>query len=410
MSQQIPTGRITGADGLRALACLWVFFHHAAIRMDPREIRWHESLHTQGMLGVAIFFVLSGLLLAIPFWQALCGQRTWPAMTSYATARLGRVVPGYVVCLLGCWLLSPSSPDRALRIGTALTFTNWIHWRTFFPAPINAALWSIGIEVCFYALLPLWALGLRLFKKPSGWAFYWMATQLMIIGVQVLVLNRIDLWTSDAQTADPLQSYAQGLVPSKNPLGLFSHFLFGSAVAGILTVFSKPAESSPGRWNRFDILGLATLGGLAILIHPKLFPVSQVAGRIAGVQVWAMHYQWPFFPTLTAALLLATHQSRLLGRMFDNRVLSGICKLSYGIYLWHMVVLELFCKTCPWTLSTLPRQIAASLVSLAITVVLAGISYKYIEAPVMNRLRRRSSSAPGPQLAEASCPSPLARA
>jgi peptidoglycan/LPS O-acetylase OafA/YrhL len=392
---------------------LWVFFHHAAIRIDPLEIRWHESLHTQGMLGVAIFFVLSGLLLTIPFWQALCGQRTWPIMSSYATARLGRVVPAYLVCLLGCWLLAPSSPDRALRIGTAVTFTNWIHWRTFFPSPINAALWSIGIEVCFYALLPLWALGLKPFKKPLGWAFYWMVTQLVIIGVQVLVLNRIDLWTSDTQTADPLQNYAQGLVPSKNPLGLFSHFLFGSAAAGILIVLWKPkeqAESSPGHWNRFDILGLACVACLAIQIHPKSLPVPQGTAWIERAQVWAMHYQWPLFPAVTAALLLAMHRSKILGRIFDNRVLSGICTLSYGIYLWHMVVLELFCKTCPWTLGTLPRQIAASLVSLAITVVLAGISYKYIEVPAMNLIRRRSSRAPDPQPGEARSLSPLAGA
>lgn len=379
--------------------------------MDSPGVIWHESLHSQGPLGVAIFFVLSGLLLTMPFWQALSGQRAWPTLTSYATARLGRVIPAYFVCLLVCWFLTPTAPDRALRLGTAVTFTNWLHWRTYFPSPIDAALWSIGIEVWFYALLPLWALGLKLFRGSRGWAFYWIVTQLIIAGIQVLVLNRIHPWATDPQTVDPLQVYAQELVPSKNPLGLFSHFLFGSAAAGILIVLWKPkeqAESSPGRWNRFDILGLACVACLAIQIHPKLLPIPQGTAWIEHAQVWAMHYQWPLFPAVTAALLLAMHRSKILGRIFDNRVLSGVCTLSYGIYLWHMVVLELFCKTCPWTLSTLPRQIAASLVSLAITIVLAGISYGCIEVPAMNLLRRRSSRAPDPQPGEARSLSPLA--
>ena len=67
-----------------------------------------------------------------------------------------------------------------------------------------------------------------------------------------------------------------------------------------------------------------------------------------------------------------------------------------------MVVLELFTKACPWSLETLPRQIAASLVSLSITVVLAGISYRLIELPAMELLKRRPNTvAPRPQLADA---------
>ena len=405
MSQRVQSCRVSGADGLRALACLWVFFHHAAIEMDSPGQIWHESLHAQGPLGVAIFFVLSGLLLTMPFWQAQQGQRPWPTMRSYATARLGRIIPAFFVCLFLCWGLTPSGPDMALRIGSAVTFTNWIHWKTYFPSPINAALWSIGIEVWFYAMLPVWALGLRIFQGWRSSTIYWIVTQLAIVGVQVVVLNRIHPWAADSSSLDSLQLYAQELVPSKNPLGLFSHFLFGSAAAGCLTALAGLVNSQqpgPSRWNRFDVLGLACLGGLAILVHPAMLPGTQWSAWVDRAQIWAMHYQWPLFPALTAALLVAMHHSKFLGRLLDNWLLSGVCKLSYGIYLWHMVVLELFAKACPWSLETLPRQVAASLVSLLITVVLAGISYWVIELPAMELLKRRPNTvAPRPQLADA---------
>jgi peptidoglycan/LPS O-acetylase OafA/YrhL len=326
-------------------------------------------------------------------------------MRSYATARLGRVVPAYFVCLFLCWKLSPSSPDMGLRIGSAVTFTNWMHWKTYFPAPINAALWSIGIEVWFYAMLPVWALGLRACSSWRSSAFYWGVTQLLIVGTQVLILNRISPWSLDSNSLDSLQLHAQQLVPSKNPLGLFSHFLFGSAAAACLTALAGMGDRSDAdrsRWNRFDLLGLACLGALAIVVHPPLLLGAEWSSWVNRAQIWAMHYQWPLFPALTAVLLVAMHHSKLLGRLFDNWLLSGICKLSYGIYLWHMVVLKLFCSYCPWSLETLTRQIAASFVSLSITVLLAGVSYRLIELPVMELLKRRPrTSAPRPQLAKA---------
>lgn len=405
VSQRVQAGRISGADGLRALACLWVFFHHAAIQMDPPSLMWHDALHTQGMLGVAVFFVLSGLLLTLPFWQAQQGQRPWPSMLSYAMARMGRVVPAYFVCLFLCWQLSPSSPDMGLRIGSAVTFMNWLHWKTYFPSPINAALWSIGIEVWFYVMLPVWAIGLRV---CSGWrssALYWGVTQLLIVAVQILILNRIQPGNLDSNTLDSLQLHAQQLVPSKNPLGLFSHFLFGSAAAGCLVAMagtSARSDAGSSRWNRFDLLGLACLGALAILVHPAMLPGAEWSSWVSRTQIWAMHYQWPLFPALVAVLLVAMSHSKLLGRLFDNWLLSGVCKLSYGIYLWHMVVLKLFCSYCPWSLETLPRQIAASFVALSITVILAAISYRLIELPAMELLKRGPrASAPRPQLAKA---------
>jgi peptidoglycan/LPS O-acetylase OafA/YrhL len=403
LSQSIPHRRISGADGLRAIACLWVFFHHAGIEFDPRDRIWHTVLHDQGILGVAIFFVLSGLLLTIPFCQASIGQRPWPALTDYAKARLGRVVPAYYLCVMGCWAIFPNAPDRGLRTLSALTFTNWTHWRTFFPAPVNAALWSIGIEVCFYVLLPLWALGFRIARNRTAVLLFWGLTQLGIVGWQLGLRPRLGLLGEPIPSLDPLQEYAQHLVMEKNPLALFSHFLFGSAAA-VYVVLWQRGETYAGnpsrRFNRFDVLAGLSLLVLAVVIHPALLPWAQLSEGVTRAQIWAMSYRWPLFPALVATLLVAMHRSLVLGRLFDNWLLSGVCKLSYGIYLWHMVVLKLFSQACPWTLETLPKQFAASLASLAITVMLAGISYRFVEVPAMNLLKRRQSlPGPRPQLA-----------
>ena len=63
--------RLLGADFLRAFACLVVFGHHLAQRMSWNEpvgwMEWLRVFNLTGGLGVALFFVLSGFLLARQF-------------------------------------------------------------------------------------------------------------------------------------------------------------------------------------------------------------------------------------------------------------------------------------------------------------------------------------------------------
>ena len=98
--------RLAGLDGLRGVACLMVFLYH---------LRWHaqpsvtdplrlelfgfnlERLLARFDAGVAIFFVLSGLLLSLPFWRAILGEATAPDVRRYFWRRLCRIVPAYNV-------------------------------------------------------------------------------------------------------------------------------------------------------------------------------------------------------------------------------------------------------------------------------------------------------------------------
>jgi hypothetical protein len=79
--------RIRGADGFRAIACLMVIYHHVMQRLDPlASPMWVQVIQYMGMrgeVGVSIFFVLSGCLLATPFWNAFIGHTPQPKMRTY---------------------------------------------------------------------------------------------------------------------------------------------------------------------------------------------------------------------------------------------------------------------------------------------------------------------------------------
>ena len=108
-----------------------------------------------------------------------------------------------------------------------------------------------------------------------------------------------------------------------------------------------------------------------------------------------MHYRWPLLPALVADLLFSLHYSRTIGKWFDNPLLRGVCLISYGIYLWHMVVLELVIPRWSWNTSTLTGQIICGGTCLLLTSLIATISFYLVELPCMNWLKpRRPTSTP----------------
>ena len=71
------TSRILGADGLRAIACLLVVWHHTSQKLDPSGtgplVTALQFLGMRGEVGVSMFFVLSGCLLSLPFSVNVAG-------------------------------------------------------------------------------------------------------------------------------------------------------------------------------------------------------------------------------------------------------------------------------------------------------------------------------------------------
>src|SRR5690606_659040 len=93
---QLTQQRLLGADFLRASACLMVLLHHLAFRMDmgnvPDGATPVLAFLVMGSFGVCIFFVLSGYLLARPFWLALDRGEAMPSLRDYTLRRAARIL------------------------------------------------------------------------------------------------------------------------------------------------------------------------------------------------------------------------------------------------------------------------------------------------------------------------------
>src|ERR1700693_1643571 len=158
--------RLKGFDGLRACAAILVVAYHAGSVT-------HASLTgplapVVGLLkaGVAIFFVISGFLLYLPYARAIRAGKPMPSWRQFTRRRFARIFPGYWTALT--LLAAPS-------LVTGVIGAQW--WRFYGLAQIYdlhtlqqglRVAWSLCVEITFYLALPIFAWGMARLTRASG--------------------------------------------------------------------------------------------------------------------------------------------------------------------------------------------------------------------------------------------------
>lgn len=392
--------RLYGADFIRASACFIVLFHHLAQRVDFRSDlganAFVEVFKSVGGFGVAMFFVLSGFLLARPFWQALDAGRPMPSLRIYALRRAARIVPGFWLALTVTFILSVTVFGFALdgwlwlRYAAGLLLVSDWHWTTLFPVEINGPLWSIGFEVSSYVMLPLGFLaffGLAQ-GRLRGWParFAWLAVIAAALGVHWLFSAYVKVDPVGKGWEFGLQGGAKTWMPWFNPFSFFAMFAIGALAAGVQVSVARHRNIA------FDLVFLVAL----LITHALVL----VAGMRGGGEFYGwlrVPYQFPIFHLAVGAALVAGPSSVLVGRLLDNPLVSWLARISFGIYVWHYVVLELV--RLYWvpeftqdTMSDPIKFVMASGVITAITLVVAALSWRWLELPMINWARRLERS------------------
>ena len=141
MSDSKKDSYLSGADGVRTIACLMVIFSHLFQRLsleDQSPIMQNiQVLFMKGPFGVSVFFVLSGMLLSYPFWRHYLGGKPFPNIRNYIHRRFWRIAPGFYASLLVSFLLAlyfiGDIEYLWVRLFSGATFTSAFHFVTFFP-------------------------------------------------------------------------------------------------------------------------------------------------------------------------------------------------------------------------------------------------------------------------------------
>ena len=339
--------RLTGADGIRAIACLMVMAHHAFQRLAPWPLpagsQELQLFFLTGAAGVGVFFVLSGFLLSEPFWRAWADGDESPSLRTFAVRRWARIAPAFwlnLVLVFGLSLvLVPNVPNSLLRFLAGMTFTSSLSWQTFFPVDINLPLWSIGYEVFSYAMLAasvfIW-FRLPIRKTLLRGLVYWV-----LVLAAVLILHSLLLVVGQTDAAGKGWEYgpyggAKYWWPDYNPIGFFAIFIVGILAAGISTAMGRWLSNlyDPALWP-FDIL---VVGALCVAFL-MLWDVR--AEPDFGFSFPTMPEFFPYFPVVVGAILALSPHTQTVGKLLDNRTFRFIATISYGLYIWHYALLEL---------------------------------------------------------------------
>jgi peptidoglycan/LPS O-acetylase OafA/YrhL len=168
-------GYIAPIDGLRGVAVLLVIlFHYVVLREVVHDDRWIAAIASveavnrivhHGYLGVDLFFVISGFLLALPWFVRAREGRPAPSVAGFYRRRLRRIVPAYyvqlaalfalVLPLLHGWAYWRSDLYvYALNAVMHAAFLQNLTALTSASMGVNGALWSLAVEAQFYLLLP----------------------------------------------------------------------------------------------------------------------------------------------------------------------------------------------------------------------------------------------------------------
>ena len=295
-------------DGLRGLAALGVLTLHVwmfTVQAGHGRDELVSLLTGELRLGVVLFFVLSGYLLAGPWVASALEDRPTPRLGPFAVKRAARIVPAYWVAMLGSfWLLAGSGHHYEVSAGQLPLFAAFAqNYVACAAGRLDPPMWSLVVEVSFYAVLPL-----------AGWLLVRCARRGRMV-MACAGLAGVDVAWSAAGALLAWPETAMSTLPTFLPV-----FACGMAAAAL----AHRRVPSRVLWWALVVAGGALVGADAVWHHQGTGMTGHVVRDLpAAVGFAAVVAAAAAHPP--AALSLAP--------------LRGLGTISYGLYLWHLPVL-----------------------------------------------------------------------
>jgi peptidoglycan/LPS O-acetylase OafA/YrhL len=341
--------RIARLDGIRGIAILLVILHH------------HHVLTEIGWAGVDLFFVLSGYLITNILRSSAATPTYW---SRFYIKRAVRILPPLLLLLLMA-IVSSHHVSLFGLIGYLLFLGNVMEL-TPYKIIVLSPLWSLAVEEHFYLA---WPTGVRKLSRAA----------LMYILVAVIV-------------AEPLlRAFFTLRTSSYEPIYMLTPFrLDGLAAGALLALLAEhPAtKEALQRWSGRGILGVALIYSiLSVSVHGFLRNSNTVLFNSLGYSILALGS----FSIVAWALFLTDGG---WARALSFRPLAYLGRLSYGVYLYHWVILT-FLRTVlhiPFGPAGYSAMRLILPLELALTLSMAYLSFRFMETPALlwgDRVTRR---------------------
>jgi len=344
-----------GLDGLRAIAAFMVICAHF---FNAKDFAGHPIIvkaATFGNSGVSLFFVLSGFVITRILMASVESNSYFKA---FYARRILRIFPLYYFSLLCYYYLPYLAANFNVHIGPQYTlgFEQIYHFtyiqnfaKTFnwdFSGPSH--FWSLAVEEHFYLI---WPAVVYFVHSVSMKKFLYVTYAMIIIPIIIRLCMLSNNYNTDYFTLTRVDQLAMGsllaIFERRGSLNInHKKFYYTTLIAGITLFIACSFFSDVYK----DTFKHTALGAVYFAI-------------IALVIIFSSHSKNPF-------------------KFLNSGVIQYLGTISYGIYIWHLIAIVTIVKyyKTPWV-------ILDFILGIAVTIVVASISYYVLEKPFL-KLKR----------------------
>ena len=340
---------IPAFDGLRGIAILAVLLYHCHPRLQGTFV---EKFIVWGWAGVSLFFVLSGFLITGIILDSGSAPRFF---SNFYARRFLRIWPVYWLLLFLHYFFFPLIFSGYRWMLHDVAGAPWLFlmlfvqnlWPVTLPGAIGPT-WSLAIEEQFYLF---WTPIVRCI--PPRWLL--LAASAMLFASPMVRL----FWGNHFTPTNTL-THLDGLA-------------IGSLIAIALRVLPWP----PAVWKAISYAALATgAAGVALMLnHGSAYTDTLLAFGFGGM--------------LLAALLGQSARPSFYCRALSFRPLAFVGRVSYGLYLTHILVFSLIGNYVDKPLERfgIAGNLAIVAIRLAVSIGVAGLIWISFEKPILSLKR-----------------------
>lgn len=374
-------GQVPALDGLRALAIILVMARHG-LRAEGHApalmIGGWDALAplVNGWVGVDLFFVLSGYLIAGSLMRDGA-----PGIGAYVVNRALRILPAYyAVLLIVAFGLVPFYPVSDTGLGLRIAY-HLLFLQDYLPANFVVVFWSLGVEEKFYLLAPLIVLPLCAIRG-RGRAFA------ILIALIVLAPG---LRAITAAALPGIADYPAFFQAFRSPF----HASMDALLIGVLAawlVHDRTLAATAGRHAGW-IFWVGTAGFVTLIAPVEMLAQITLYDKLAQSTLVAL---------ACGAMVLGAALGGGPVRALSATWLRVTARLSYCLYLVHLALVPLAARIGEVIFPTLPpgttAQFAAFFCVYVLLSLAAALALHYlVEKPgllLKSSLSKRKDQAP----------------